>query len=87
MIDYRCGLTPPEVAALRGSTEGWDCRNLSLQVAKVSFDQMREPSVRARLEKIPTRFKLPKDDVDLLISSAGSLLRQNPSYKNFLATF
>jgi NTE family protein len=87
MIDYRCGLTPPEVASLRGSTEGWDCRNLSLQVAKVSFDQMREPSVRARLEKIPTRFKLPKDDVDLLISSAGSLLRQNPSYKNFLATF
>ena len=87
MIDYRCGLTPPEVATLRGSTEGWDCRNFSLQVAKVSFDQMREPSVRARLEKIPTRFKIPKDDVDLLISSAGSLLRQNPNYKEFLATF
>ena len=87
MIEYRCGLTPPEVAAFRGSTEGWDCRNLSLQVAKVSFDQMREPSVRARLEKVPTRFKLPKDDVDLLIASAGSLLRQNPNYKEFLATF
>ena len=87
LVDYRCGLTPPEVASLRGSTEGWDCRNLSLQVAKVSFDQMREPSVRARLEKIPTRFKLPKDEVDLLISSAGSLLRQNPNYREFLATF
>ncbi len=87
MIDYRCGLTPPEVASLRGTTEGWDCRALSLQVAKVSFDQMREPSVKARLEKIPTSFKLPKDDVDLLISSAGSLLRQNPNYKEFLATF
>jgi NTE family protein len=87
LIDYRCGLTPPEVASLRGSTEGWDCRNLSLQVAKLSFDQMREPSVRARLEKIPTRFKLPKDDVDLLIASAGSLLRQNPGYKEFLATY
>ncbi len=48
---------------------------------------MRERSVKARLDKIPTRFKLPKDDVDLLISSAGSLLRQNPSYKEFLATF
>jgi NTE family protein len=87
MIDYRCGLTPPEVAQLRGSTEGWDCRELSLQVAKVSFDAMREPSVKARLDKIPTRFKLPKDDVDLLIASAGSLLRQNPNYKEFLATF
>ena len=87
MIDYRCGLTPPEVVALRGSMDGWDCRELSLQVAKVSFEQMREPSVRARLEKIPTRFKLPKDDVDLLISSAGSLLRQNPGYKEFIATF
>ncbi len=87
MIEYRCGLTPPEVATLRGSTDGWDCHNLSLQVAKVSFDQMREPSVKARLDKIPTRFKLPKDDVDLLISSAGSLLRQNPNYKEFLATY
>ncbi len=87
MIEYRCGLTPPEVASLRGSTDGWDCRELSLQVAKVSFDQMREPSVRARLDKIPTSFKLPKEEVDLLISSAGSLLRQNPNYKNFLGTF
>jgi NTE family protein len=87
LIDYRCGLTPPEVATLRGSTDGWDCRDLSLQVAKVSFDQMREPSVKARLDRIPTRFKLPKDDVDLLIASAGSLLRQNPNYKEFLATF
>ncbi len=87
LIEYRCSLTPPEVASLRGSTDGWDCHSLSLQVAKVSFDQMREPSVRGRLEKIPTRFKLPSNDVDLLISSAGSLLRQNPSYKEFLATF
>jgi NTE family protein len=87
LIDYRCGLTPPEVVALRDSTDGWDCRALSLQVAKVSFDGMREPSVKARLDKIPTRFKLPKDDVDLLIASGGSLLRQNASYKEFLATF
>ncbi len=87
LIDYRCGLTPPEVVALRGSTDGWDCHALSLQVAKVSFEGMREPSVKARLDRIPTRFKLPKDDVDLLITSAGSLLRQNPNYKEFLATF
>jgi NTE family protein len=87
MIDYRCSLSPPQVVALRGSTDDWDCKALTLDVAKVSFDQMREPSVRARLEKIPTRFKLPKDDVDLLISSAGSLLRQNPGFRSFLATF
>ena len=87
LIEYRCGLTPPEVVALRGSMDGWDCRGLSMQVAKISFEAMREPSVRSRLEKIPTRFKLPKDEVDLLISSAGSLLRQNASYKEFLGTF
>ncbi len=87
LVEYRCSLTPPEVASLRGTTEGWNCQDLTLQVAKVSFDQMREPSVKVRLEKIPTRFKLPKDDVDLLISSAGSLLRQNSNYKEFLATF
>jgi NTE family protein len=85
LIDYRCGLTPPEVASLRGSTDGWDCRSLSLQVAKVSFDQMREPSVKARLDKIPTRFKLTKDDIDLMITSGGSLLRQSPGYREFIA--
>ncbi len=87
LIEYRCSLSPPEVADMRGSTDGWDCRALTLQVVKVSFDQMREASVRSRLDKIPTRFKLPREDVDLLISAAGSLLRQNPSYKEFLATF
>jgi NTE family protein len=87
LIEYRCGLTPPEIVTLRGSTDGWDCRNLSLQVAKVSFEQMREPGVKARLDKIPTRFRLPREDVDLLTSSAGSLLRQNANYKEFLATF
>ncbi len=87
LIEYRCGLTPPEIVALRGTTEGWNCRDLSLQVAKVSFEGMREPSVKARLDKIPTRFKLPKEDVDLLIYSAGSLLRQNSNYKEFLAAF
>ncbi len=87
LIEYRCGLTPPEVVALRGTAEGWDCHALSLQVAKVSFEAMREPGVKARLDRIPTRFKLPKDDVDLLIASAGSLLRQNPNYKEFLASY
>ena len=51
LIDYRCGLTPPEVVAVRGSMDGWDCRGLSLQVAKVSFEAMREPSVRSRLRR------------------------------------
>ncbi len=87
LISYRCSLTPPQIVDLRGSVDGWDCRDFSLHVAKVSFDQMREASVRERLEKIPTRFKLPKQDVDLLVSSAGSLLRQNPAYREFLATF
>ena len=87
LIAYRCSLTPQEVADMRGSTDGWDCHELTMNVSKVSFDEMREPSVRSRLEHIPTRFKLPKDDVDLLISSAGSLLRQNQSYKEFMATF
>lgn len=87
LIQYRCSLTPPQVVDLRGSVEGWDCRDLSLHVAKISFDQMKERPVRERLERIPTRFKLPKQDVDLLVSAAGSLLRQNPTYREFLATF
>jgi NTE family protein len=86
LVTYRCGLTPPQVVRLRGSVEGWDCRDFSMHVAKVSFDQMKEKSVRERLEHIPTRFKLSKDEVDLLVSSAGSLLRQNQDFRQFLSS-
>jgi NTE family protein len=42
--------------------------------------------VRAQLEKIPTRFKIEKKNVDLLLDSAGAILRRNSTYQRFLAS-
>ncbi len=61
-------------------------RRTLAQAAKLCFEQMREPGVKARPGNVPARFKPPREDVDPLISSAG-LRRQNSNYKEIIATF
>jgi NTE family protein len=45
-----------------------------------------DPVQRAELEKIPTRFVLPEKSVDLLLDSAGLILRRNSAFQRFLST-
>jgi NTE family protein len=59
---------------------------VSFHVVKVTFDQMPDPTVRAKLESIPTRFKIEKANVDLLLDSAGAILRKNAAFQRFLAS-
>lgn len=87
LIQYRCGLSRDDIERLQGSSEGWNCRDLSFHIVRASFDQVKDEQVRAKLETIPTRFKLPRESVDLLISSAGMVLRDDPEYQAFLRTF
>jgi NTE family protein len=51
----------------------------------VTFDQIPDPAIRERLEKIPTRFKVEKENIDLLLDSAGAILRRNSAFQRFLA--
>jgi NTE family protein len=85
LIAWRCGLPQERVQALIGG-QGWNCRDLSFHVVKVTFDQVPDPVQRAELEKIPTRFVLPEKSVDLLLDSAGLILRRNSAFQRFLAT-
>jgi NTE family protein len=87
MLDWRCSLPPDKVAKLRGSAEGWDCRDLGFEVIRVGFDQMPDAETRARLDAIPTRFKLPEADIDLLLSSSSIILRNHPGYRRFVESF
>jgi NTE family protein len=86
LVDWRCKLPPERVKELTGSGEAWNCRDVSFHVVKVTFDQMPDPTVRAKLESIPTRFKLEKQNVDLLLDSAGAILRKNSAFQRFLAS-
>lgn len=86
LVDWRCKLSPERVKELTGDSGPWNCRDVSFHVAKVTFDQMPDPTVRAKLESIPTRFKIEKQNVDLLLDSAGAILRKNGAFQRFLAS-
>lgn len=84
VIKYRCDLSETQVRALIGDRQGWDCEDVHFDILDLTFDQVRDPSLRAKLEAIPTAYVLPRDQTDLLVKTAGELLRNNPRYQNFL---
>ncbi len=84
IIEYRCGLSEQRVSELLGDREAWDCKDVSFHILDLSFDQVEDQSLRAKLEAIPTAYVLPQKQVDLIVKSAGELLRNNPQFKAFL---
>lgn len=83
IIRWRCGLSAGEVQRLRGTTAGWNCRDLDGFIGRVAFDQL-DPARAAALNAVPTRFRLPVEQVDALISAGGDALAQHPSFRAFL---
>jgi NTE family protein len=51
---------------------------------EVSFDQVPDPQLKLFLNKVPTSFSLTPDQVDALIKSGRSLLRDDPSFQQLL---
>jgi NTE family protein len=87
LVDYRCSLTADQVAKLRGSASAWRCDELSFHIVRIAFDKMPDDAIRTQLDKIPTSFQLPEKSVDLLIQSAGTILRQDKEFRSFLRSF
>ncbi|NJM35317.1 MAG: patatin-like phospholipase family protein [Rhodomicrobium sp.] len=86
LIDWRCKLPLDRARELLGDQRSWNCRDVSFHVVKVTFDQIPDPAIRSQLEKIPTRFKVEKENIDLLLDSAGAILRRNSAFQRFLAS-
>ena len=84
LIDWRCRLSPAEVARLGGPTRGWNCRDVKFLSGEVAFDQL--PEKKDKLQAIATRFVLPPDEVDLLIEAGREATRRNPVVNGFLRT-
>ncbi|MBR1133082.1 patatin-like phospholipase family protein [Bradyrhizobium iriomotense] len=76
---WRCSLPQRETRRL-GAAAGWRCDDITFEVAEVSFDQLG-PHLAARLSAIPTRFKLPAEDVDLLIKSGSDAILAQPNMR------
>ena len=84
IIEYRCVLSEQRVRELIGDRPGWNCKNVSFDILDLRFEQVGDQSLRAKLETIPTAYVLSREQTDLLIKSAGELLRNNPQFKAFL---
>ena len=84
IVKYRCGLSEQRLRELIGDRQGWDCKDIQFHVLDLAFDQVSDQVIRAKLEEIPTAYVLPRDQTDLLVKTAGELLRSNPQFKKFL---
>lgn len=84
LVEWRCGLPVAEVRRLRGSTAGWDCRNVKLFVGQASFEAV-PPPMRAALNRVPTRLRLKPEEVDLVIEAGRMATRLTPEFNGFLA--
>jgi NTE family protein len=83
LIRWRCGL--PAAARTRlGAPANWNCRNLKFRVSRVGFDQFDQARA-AQLNAVPTRFKLPPEQVDMVIAAGAEALRNDSAYRAFLS--
>jgi NTE family protein len=84
LIAYRCGLSDERLRELIGDLQGWNCENIQLHILDLSFEEIADQSLRAKLQEIPTAYTLPREQTVLLIEAAGELLRNAPAFKAFL---
>lgn len=76
LVKYRCALPAATVKRYRGSLKGWDCKDVTLVVEALSFRDF-DDATQDKLNAIPTRFKLPKHQVDLAIASGKKAVYQH----------
>jgi NTE family protein len=84
LVAWRCGLSAEEVRRLRGSLEGWNCRDVEVTVEALSFADL-PATQRAKLNDIPTRLKLSTDDVELAINAGAKAVNTNARLRAIFA--
>jgi NTE family protein len=84
LIRWRCGLSADQRQRL-GVSSGWNCRDIRFYVNRIGFEQLGTERA-AVLNAVPSRFKLPPEQVDTLIEAGGEALRINPIFREFLAS-
>ncbi len=76
LVSYRCSLSQTEVAALRGTLDGWRCDDVHILIDMISFADL-DPAMHERLGTAPTRVSLPADLVDDLIAGGRAAVMHN----------
>jgi NTE family protein len=82
LINWRCGLSEADRQRF-GAPPGWNCRDLQFFISRISFDELG-PDRAAALNKVETRFKLPPDQIDTLITAGRDALNSNLKFREFM---
>jgi predicted acylesterase/phospholipase RssA len=84
LVKWRCGLSAAERAKY-GAGPGWNCHDVKFFIGRLGFDQL-DPTRAAELAAVPTRFRLPADQVDNVIDAGRTVLRISPVFRAFMAS-
>ena len=84
LVRWRCGLSEAERRRF-GAPPGWNCHDVEFFISRLSFDQLG-PERAAALNHVETRFKLPPDQVDMLITAGRDALNTNAKFRAFLTS-
>jgi NTE family protein len=84
LVSWRCGLSEADRRRF-GAPPGWNCRDLEFFISRISFEQLG-PERAAALNKVETRFKLPPDQIDMLITAGRDALNANPKFREFMGS-
>jgi NTE family protein len=84
LVTYRCSLPDERKAALRALNPEWRCEDIKFSVTQISFADLAEAD-EAALNAIPTRLKLPAEQIDRLIAAGRQAALQDAGVKRFAA--
>ena len=82
LVRWRCGLSEADRRRL-GAAPGWNCKDVQFFISRICFDQLG-PERAAALNRVETRFKLPPDQVEMLIAAGRDGLLTNQKFRAFL---
>ncbi|MGD0025008.1 MAG: patatin-like phospholipase family protein [Xanthobacteraceae bacterium] len=82
LIDWRCRLSPPDRIRF-GAPPGWNCKDVKFFIGRIAFEQLG-PERAAALDAVETRFRLPPDQVDMLITAGRDALNSSTVFRSFL---
>jgi NTE family protein len=82
LIRWRCGLSEADRRRF-GAPAGWNCRDVKFFISRVTFEQLGEQRAAA-LNAVETRFKLPAEQVEMLIAAGHDAVKENLTFRQFL---
>jgi len=80
---WRCSLSAGERSRY-GVPPGWSCSDVRFYVDRIAFDQLGAQR-QAALNAVPTRFHLPAEQVDLVVSAGADAMRGSTVFRQFLS--